>query len=219
MLPPDLYIGHLSNFPWKCGSILRNIWSVNPFCRCGNYSPERLLYFPVNEVAQSCLTLCDPMDCSLPGSSVHGIFPGKNTGVGCHYLLQEIFPTKGLNPGLLHCRQTLYRLNHQGSLYFPKVIQIIKWGGTCTPVYWLVHLLTCLYTPQSHSIINEANSEKKDEGKYNSERVKTEGKRNTWCRSPELALNLVLSFLRAKAKSKTLTHLAFVLEEMKKATF
>ena len=39
-------------------------------------------------VAQSCLTLCDPMDCSPPGSSVHGDFPGKNTGVGCHALLQ-----------------------------------------------------------------------------------------------------------------------------------
>ena len=33
-----------------------------------------------------CLTLRDPMDCSLPGSSVHGIFPGKSTGVGCHCL-------------------------------------------------------------------------------------------------------------------------------------
>ena len=52
-----------------------------------------------SEVAQSCLTLCDPMDCSLPGSSVHGIFPGKNIGVGCHFLLQEIFPTQGLNLG------------------------------------------------------------------------------------------------------------------------
>ena len=42
-------------------------------------------------------------------------FPGKNTGVGCHFLLQEIFPTQGLNPGLPHCRQTLYCLSHQGS--------------------------------------------------------------------------------------------------------
>jgi len=41
-------------------------------------------------------------------------FPGKNTGVGCHFLLQEIFPTQGLNPGLPHHRQTLYRLSHQG---------------------------------------------------------------------------------------------------------
>ena len=42
-------------------------------------------------------------------------FPGKNTRVGCHFLLQEIFPTQRMNPGLLHCRQTLYHLNHQGS--------------------------------------------------------------------------------------------------------
>ena len=44
-----------------------------------------------------------------------GYFPAKNTGVGCHFLLQGIFPTQGSNPGLLHCRQTLYHLSHQGS--------------------------------------------------------------------------------------------------------
>ena len=55
------------------------------------------------------LTLCDPMDCSLPGSSIHGIFPGKNTGEGCHFLLHGIFPSQGLNLGLLHCRWVLYR--------------------------------------------------------------------------------------------------------------
>ena len=59
--------------------------------------------------------LCDPMDCSPPGSSVHGDSPGQNSGVGCHALLQGIFPTQGLNPGLSHCRQILYHLNHQGS--------------------------------------------------------------------------------------------------------
>ena len=37
----------------------------------------------------------DPTDCSPPGSSVHGRFPGKNTRVGCHFLLQEILPTQG----------------------------------------------------------------------------------------------------------------------------
>ena len=57
--------------------------------------------------AQLCPTLCNPMDCSLPGSSVHGDSPGKHTGVGCHILLQEIFPTQGSNPGLPHCRQIL----------------------------------------------------------------------------------------------------------------
>ena len=49
-------------------------------------------------VAQSCPTLCDPMDCNLPGSSVHGDSPGKNAGVDCHSLLQRIFLTQRLNP-------------------------------------------------------------------------------------------------------------------------
>ena len=43
--------------------------------------------------------------------------PSRNTGVGCHFLLQGIFPTQGSNLGLPHCRQTLYQLSHQGSLY------------------------------------------------------------------------------------------------------
>ena len=38
-----------------------------------------------------------PVDCDPPGSSVHGDSPGKNTGMGCHALLQRIFPTQGLN--------------------------------------------------------------------------------------------------------------------------
>ena len=45
-------------------------------------------------VTQLCPTLCDPMDCSPSGSSVRGDSPSKNTGVGCHTLLQ-IFPTQG----------------------------------------------------------------------------------------------------------------------------
>ena len=50
---------------------------------------------------QSCLTFVDCMDCRLPGSSIHGDFPGKNTGVGCGVLLQGIFPTQESNPCLL----------------------------------------------------------------------------------------------------------------------
>ena len=46
-------------------------------------------------------TLCDPVDCSPPGSSVHGIFQARNTAVGCHFLLQGIFLTQGSYPGLL----------------------------------------------------------------------------------------------------------------------
>ena len=45
--------------------------------------------------------LCNPMDCSSPGTSVNGNFPGKNTRVGCHFLLQGIFLTQGLNSCLL----------------------------------------------------------------------------------------------------------------------
>ena len=66
-------------------------------------------------VAQSCPTLCDLMGCSPPGFSVQGDSPGKNTGVGFHSLLQGIFSTKGSKLGLLHCRQSLYCLSHQGS--------------------------------------------------------------------------------------------------------
>ena len=50
------------------------------------------------------------MDYSLPGSSVHGDSPSKNTGVGSHALLQGIFPAQGSNPSLLHFRQSLYHL-------------------------------------------------------------------------------------------------------------
>ena len=49
---------------------------------------------------QSCPTLCDPMDCSLPGYSVHGILQARIVRVGCHALLQGIFPAQGLNPRL-----------------------------------------------------------------------------------------------------------------------
>ena len=52
-------------------------------------------------------------------------FPGKNTGEGCHFLPQEIFLTQGLNPGLPHCRQTLYHLSHQGSLYSLSLLKIL----------------------------------------------------------------------------------------------
>ena len=61
-----------------------------------------------SSAAQSCPTLCNPMDCSPTGLSVHGDSPGKNTGVGCHTLLQGIFSTQRLNPDLLHFRQTLH---------------------------------------------------------------------------------------------------------------
>ena len=62
--------------------------------------------------AQFVGTLWDPMDCSPPGSSVHGILQGKHARVDCHSLLQGVFPTQGLNPSLAYCRQILYSLRH-----------------------------------------------------------------------------------------------------------
>ena len=87
-------------------------------------------------VTQLCLTLCNPMDCSPPGSSVHGISLGKNTGVGCSALLQKIFQTQGLNLGLPHCRQILYHLNHKGS---PRILEWIAYpffSGSSWPRNW-----------------------------------------------------------------------------------
>ena len=80
---------------------------------CISVLPSKLL---LCLVTQSCLILCDCVDYSPPGSSVHGDSSGKKTGVGCHALLQGIFPTQGSNPDLPHCKQILYRLSHQGSL-------------------------------------------------------------------------------------------------------
>ena len=79
---------------------------------CSSINPKvSFIYFFIDQlngtlclVSQLYPTLCHPMDCSPPGFSVHGDSQGKNTGVSCHALLQGIFPTQGLNPGLLHCR-------------------------------------------------------------------------------------------------------------------
>ena len=65
---------------------------------------------------QSC-RLCDRMDCSPTRLFCPWDSPGKNTGVGCHALIQEIFLTQRLNSGLLRCRQILYHLNQQGSSF------------------------------------------------------------------------------------------------------
>ena len=71
-------------------------------------------------VSQSCLTLCELMDCNPPDSSVHGILQARilQASMGSHSLLQGIFLTQGWNPGLLHCRWILYHLSHQGSPVF-----------------------------------------------------------------------------------------------------
>ena len=72
---------------------------------------------------------CESVSCSVMSNSLrpHELWPinllcpqdspGKNTGVGCHVLLQGVFPTRGWSPGLLHRRQILHHLRHQGALF------------------------------------------------------------------------------------------------------
>ena len=90
-------------------------------------------------VAQLCSTLCNPVDCSPPGSSVHEDSPDKNTGVGYHFLLQGIFLTQGSNQSLwslLHWQADSLLLYHLGSL-------VVQWLGIGLPMRgtWVPFLL------------------------------------------------------------------------------
>ena len=76
------------------------------------------------KVTQSHPILCNPMDRSPSGSSVLGDSLGKDTGVGFHSLLQGVFPTQRLNPGLPHCRRILYQLSHKGS---PRILEWVPY--------------------------------------------------------------------------------------------
>ena len=83
-------------------------------------------------VAQSCLTLCNPLDCSPPGFSAHGDSPGKNTRVGCCALLHGIFPILGSNPG----RQILYHMSYRGSLRILEWVAYSFSRGSSWPRNW-----------------------------------------------------------------------------------
>ena len=113
--------------PLSLGFSRQEYWSGLPFFNACMHAKS----------LQLCLTLCDPMHSSPPGSSVHRIlqarilpFPsplGRNTGVDNQSLLQGISPTQGLNPCLLHCRWILYRLNHQGSPLVNEKTSVGQW--------------------------------------------------------------------------------------------
>ena len=82
--------------------------------------------------AQSCLTLCHFMDCSPPGSSCPHSFPGKNSEVGRHFLLQGIFPTQRLNLHLLrllHWQGDSSPLRHLGRLGFSEATLTCAYGS------------------------------------------------------------------------------------------
>ena len=98
-----------------------------PYALLSLTNPKKIIdlkfSFLLLNYAVLCLVASDslwPMDCNPPDSSVHGDSPDKNTGVGCHGLLQGIFPTQGSNPGLLHCRWILYWLSHPG---IPRILE------------------------------------------------------------------------------------------------
>ena len=80
-----------------CYSICSSVIKAN-----GRYSwTLKSTFFPsLFTYAQLCLTLCNPMDCSPSGSSLHGIFQARILKQRCHFLHQGIFPTQGLNPCL-----------------------------------------------------------------------------------------------------------------------
>ena len=94
---------------------------------------------------KSCPTLCDPMDCSLPGSSCPWNFPGKNTGVGCHFLLQGIFLTQGSSPhllGLLHGQADSLPQAPPGKTVTPLKVKVKvsqSCPTTCDPMDYTVH--------------------------------------------------------------------------------
>ena len=87
-------------------------------------------------VIQSCPTVCDPMDCSPPGSSVPQDSSGKNTGVDFHALIQRIFLTQGLNPGRWIFYQLSYQGNPSGHSYMVQ-FQMLQCDGLCFRLHGL----------------------------------------------------------------------------------
>ena len=100
-------------------------WTHTHFYLCTNINIYYTLHIML--VTQSCLTHCYLMNCSLPARLLcPWNSPGKNTGVGSHFLLQGIFLVQGANRGLLHSRQILYHLSHQGSPYITQACIYIE---------------------------------------------------------------------------------------------
>ena len=85
-------------------------------------------------ITQPCPPLCDPTDCSPPGSSLHGILQARTLEWVAMPSLQRIFQTQGSDPGLLHCRQILYHLSHR---------EAKSWAKR-NPFLWLVWVFLCL---------------------------------------------------------------------------
>ena len=105
-------------------------------------------------VTQSYPTLCDPVDCNPPGSSIHGILQGRTLEwVAIPFSRGSSQPTQGSNPGLLHCEQILYHLSHQGSRLVCFFVFALKpWRNgtlTCLKSFILTRYNIVLKTPAS----------------------------------------------------------------------
>ena len=124
---------------------------MSTFYRWWNLSSERE---ERREVAQSCLTLRGPMDCSPPGSSIHGFLQARLLGwVAISFSRGASWP-QGSNVGLLHCRQTLYRLSHQGSQVNWSKLAVIEFEPKCM---WFQYLCS-IYIPLRIQRLLRANS-------------------------------------------------------------
>ena len=81
-------------------------------------------------------TLCNPIDCSPPDSFVHGGSPGTYTRVGCHSLLQGIYPAQGSNKCHPHCRWIIYHLSHHENLWMLEWVAYSFSRGSSWPRNW-----------------------------------------------------------------------------------
>ena len=111
LLNPESWLvqANSTHSSWIYNNNLYTFWlTLRPHCwETSQSTPSQESEVKV-KVAQLCLTLCNPMD-----YTGHEILQARITGVGSLSLLQGIFPTQGLNPGLPHCRQILYQLSHK----------------------------------------------------------------------------------------------------------
>ena len=142
----------MANFP--CASVInppllldhkksrRGVMRKHPLPSITQIATSSVLYFQadltacVHLVTQSCPTCCDPLDHSPPGSSVQGDSPHKNTGVGGHALLQGIFPTQELNPGLPYYRWILYCLSQ--AVLMSKCLNHVCWNQKSSLAFLVV---------------------------------------------------------------------------------
>ena len=118
------------------GSVGQHFFSISGSPQLSSFQTYILFWIPYffpfssGHAVQSCSVMSDslwphglqPATPLCPWDS-----PGRNTGVGCHTLLQGIFPTQGSKPGLPHWRQILYRLSHQGSLSSGDSHRMLDW--------------------------------------------------------------------------------------------